>query len=336
MTHDTITPEPRQMGRMIDLDDIRQARERTTPFVHVTPLEASRTLGRELGAEVRLKLEMFQNTGSFKPRGAFNKLLSLPEDAREAGVVALSGGNFAQAVAYAGQVLGVPIHVVMPDTTPRNYLDATRGYGAAIETAATFPEMYERIDAHQRRGLTFTHPYDDPWMMAGNGTLALELLEQTPAPTHVFVSVGGGGLLTGVATALKSLVPDVRLWGVETEGADAMAQALRAGEPVSVTPTSLAKTLGAPVVAADALKVAQEHLEDLIVVSDREAFEAQAFLLERAKVVTELAASCTLAAARRVRERFDPGDRVVLILCGGNVAMNDLSALHERFGRKRA
>lgn len=317
---------------MIQLADVQQARSRTASWVHDTPLVENRTVSSDLGAQVLLKLEMFQKTGSFKTRGAFNKLLSLDEREREAGVVAISGGNFAQAIAYAGTALGIPVRVFMPSTTPQNYLDATRGYGGEVELMDTFAEMFAQVEREQERGLTFAHPYDDPWMMAGNGTLGLELLDQEASPSHVFVSIGGGGLLTGVATVLKELAPDARIWGVETAGADGMAQALRAGEPVQITPTSLSKTLGAPVVASDALHVAQTQLEDVIVVSDEEAFEAQTLLLERAKVVTELAASCTLAAARKVRDAFGPEDRVVLILCGGNVAVSDLHGMVEQFG----
>lgn len=315
---------------MIDIDDIRSARQRVASHVRTTPTTTNRTLEREFGAEVYLKLEMFQATGSFKPRGAFNQLLSLPEDVRERGVVAISAGNFAQGIAYAGRELGVPVRVVMPTSTPENYLAATRGYGAETELIDTFSEMFARVEELERAGRTLAHPYDAPAMMAGNGTLAFEMLEQMPAPTDVFVSVGGGGLMTGVTTVMKSLLPAVRVWGVETEGADGMARALAAGQPVTIAPTSLAKTLGAPVVAADALAVAEAQLEDVVVVSDREAYEAQAFLLERAKLVTELAASCTLAAARRVRERL--GARVALILCGGNVSVEELHALRERFG----
>lgn len=313
------------------LADVQSARQSIAPYIRRTRLDSNRTLDKEFGTRVLLKLEMFQKTSSFKPRGAFNKALNLPDDEKRAGIVAISGGNFAQAIAHAGSTLGVPTKVCMLATTRANYLAATRSYGAEVEQFATFPEMFERVEYYQEQGLSFAHPYDDPLMMAGNGTLALELLEDAPDTTDVFVSIGGGGLLTGVTTALKALEPRVRVWGVETEGSDAMTQAIRAGELVPIQPTSLAKTLGAPIVAEDALRIAQEHLEEVIVVSDQEAFEAQTFLLERAKLVTELAASCTLAAARRVKERLGNQTNVVLVLCGGNVGMRDLHDLYERF-----
>jgi threonine dehydratase len=316
---------------VIRLEDIHEAREVIAPFVRRTRLDDSLTVDEDLGTTVVLKLEMFQKTGSFKVRGAFNKVLNLGEAEKRAGIIALSGGNFAQAIAHAGSTLGVRTRVLMPSSTPDNYVAATRSYGAEVELLGSFPEMFERIRQYQDQGLTFAHPYDDRHMMAGNGTLGLELLEDAPDLTDVVVSIGGGGLLAGVTTAVKSLSPSVRVWGVETEGAETMTEALRAGEPVSIRPTSLARTLGAPIIARDALRIAQDHLEEVIVVSDREAHEAQAFLLERAKLVTELAASCTLAAARRITHRLGAGTRVALVLCGGNVAMRDLHDLHARF-----
>jgi threonine dehydratase len=316
---------------VIRLEDIHEAREVIAPFVRRTRLDDSLTVDEDLGTTVVLKLEMFQKTGSFKVRGAFNKVLNLGEAEKRAGIIALSGGNFAQAIAHAGSTLGVRTRVLMPSSTPDNYVAATRSYGAEVELLGSFPEMFERIRQYQDQGLTFAHPYDDRHMMAGNGTLGLELLEDAPDLTDVVVSIGGGGLLAGVTTAVKSLSPSVRVWGVETEGAETMTEALRAGEPVSIRPTSLARTLGAPIIARDALRIAQDQLEEVIVVSDREAHEAQAFLLERAKLVTELAASCTLAAARRITHRLGAGTRVALVLCGGNVAMRDLHDLHARF-----
>jgi threonine dehydratase len=321
---------------MITLAEVREARETVRPYVRRTPVDQSRIVDADLGSTVMLKLEMFQKTGSFKVRGAFNTVLDFSDAERQAGIIALSGGNFAQAIAHAGSTLGVRTRVLMPTGTPENYVAATRSYGAEVELLASFPELFERIQHYRDAGLTFAHPYDDRRMMAGNGTLGLELLDDAPGVTDVFVSIGGGGLLAGVTTAIKSLKPSVRVWGVETEGAETMTEALRGGEPVEIRPTSLARTLNAPIIARDALQIAQEHVEEVIVVSDREAHEAQAFLLERAKLVTELAASCTLAAARRIKHRLGEGAQVALILCGGNVAMRDLRDLHERFGNTAA
>jgi threonine dehydratase len=313
---------------MISLGDVESAREAIASFIVQTPLEANRTLSALLGTNVYLKLELFQRTGSFKPRGAFNQILQLADAAQDQGVVAFSGGNFAQAVAYAARSLGVKAVICMPAYTPANYVEATRSYGADVEFAADAPAAIALAEAYRSDGYAYLHPYDNPYQMAGNGTVGLEILEQLPEVTDIFVSVGGGGLIAGVTVAVKALKPEVRIWGVETEGADTLAQALQAGEVVEIVPTSLAKTLCAPYVAEDALRIAQKYLEDHLVVTDLEAIEAQQFLLERAKVLTELAASCTLTAARKVSHRIQEHDHVVLLLCGGNESLANMIAYH--------
>jgi threonine dehydratase len=310
---------------LISLDDIRSARERITGRVARTPLVSSATLSARLGAQVYLKLELFQKTGSFKVRGAFNKVLSIPEKQRGRGLVAVSGGNHAQAVAYVGRQLGLPAVILMPQATPRNYIEATRGYGAEVVLVPNAAEAFEKIAGYESQGWTSIHPFDDPLVMAGQGTVGLEIVEDEPELTDVVASIGGGGFIGGVATAVKSLKPDARMWGVETEGADAMSKALAQGKPVQLSAiTSIARTLGAPSVSAGTLALAQKHLESVTVVPDSEAVSALRFLLERAKVLTEPAASCTLAAADCLRDRFRPDSRVVLVLCGGNTGVDDL------------
>ncbi len=312
------------------LEDIREAERRIAAHIHRTPLVASRSLSVLLGRKVSLKLELFQKTGSFKPRGAFNQLINLDAEARDRGVVGMSGGNFAQGLAFAGQMLGISTRIVMPQDTPDNYVQATIGYGATVDFAPSVAEAFERAEELSERGLAFCHPFDNRNMMAGNGTLGLEIAEDAPDATDVFVSIGGGGLMTGVATALRNTLPTVRLWGVETAGADAMSRALGAGHVVEMTPTSIAKTLAAPWVSETTLAAARSLLERVVVVPDAEAYRAIGLLMERAKVLAEPAAACTLAAARRVADRL--GEHVVLILCGGNVSLADLVAWSKRFG----
>jgi threonine dehydratase len=249
----------------------------------------------------------------------------LPEDVRANGVVAVSGGNHAQAVAYASRVLDIASVIIMPESTPRNYVEATKGYGAKIDLKPSIAEAFEAVKQYQSDGMTFVHPFDDPLVMGGQGTLGLDILEVVPLATDVVVSIGGGGLATGVATAIQETNANIRVWGVETEGADAMAQALAAGEPVQLPAiTSIAKTLGAPAVSDATLAAAQNHLESVTVVSDREAVDALVFIAERLKILTEPAASCTLAAAERLRSNFTPDSSVVLIFCGGNQSIADL------------
>jgi threonine dehydratase len=309
----------------MDINAIEEARERITPYVKRTPLEHSATLSRDLGVETYVKLELFQRTGSFKVRGAFNKLLSLSDEERGRGVVAVSGGNHAQAVAYASSVLGTSAVIVMPEATPKNYLDATRGYGARVDLQPTIAAAFDEVERYRSEGMIFVHPFDDPLVMAGQGTMGLEIMEDLPDATDVVVSIGGGGLAGGVSSAVKGVSPGTRVWGVETVGADAMSRALEAGHPVTLPAiTSIAKTLGAPAVSETTLALADENLESVTVVPDAEAVDALRFILERLKMLTEPAASCTLAAARRLRENFGPQAKVVLILCGGNLSTSDL------------
>lgn len=309
---------------MIGLEDIQSAAHRISPFIIKTPLERSQTLSDILGANAYLKMELFQKTGSFKPRGAFNQILQLDGKAKNKGVVAVSGGNFAQGVAYAASQLGIQAIICMPAYTPPNYVEATRSYGARVEFAPDFPSTFVIAEPFIADGYAFLHAWDNPHQMAGNGTIGLEILESLPDVSDIVISIGGGGLIAGITVAVKSLKPEVRIWGVETEGAQTMGEALEAGEVVQITPRSLAKTLGAPYVAEDALRIAQQHLEGYIVVSDQEAIEAQQFLLEQAKVLTELAASCTLPAAGKIRQHFQKDDHVVLLLCGGNESLSNM------------
>ena len=310
---------------MITLSDIRKAQENISPYVKRTPLERSKTLSRHLGTNVYIKYELFQKTGSFKPRGAFNKMMSLTDEQRQKGVVAVSGGNHAQGVAYAAATLNMDAVILMPEDTPKNYLDAARSYGAAIELLPTIAAAFAEIERHQELGRTLVHPFDDELVIAGQGTVGLEILEDCPQVTDVFSSIGGGGLAGGVAIAVKSVKPDARVFGVETVGADAMAQAIAAGCVVQLPAiTSIAKTLGAPAVTERTMLLVQEYLESVTVVTDDEAIASLKFIVERLKVFPEPASSCNLAAAEKLRAEFSPDSHVVIILCGGNFSVADL------------
>lgn len=310
---------------MIDLQAIRDAAERVKPYVKRTPLERSETLSGRLGTNVFVKYELFQKTGSFKPRGAFNKMLSLSQEERKRGVVAVSGGNHAQAVAYVAATLGVDAVVVMPENTPKNYLDATRGYGATIDLQPNIAAAFDKIAQYESEGRVLVHPFDDELVIAGQGTVGLEVCEDLPEVTDVIASIGGGGMACGVALGLKALKPEVRAWGVETIGADAMSQAIAAGGPVTLPAiTSVAKTLGAPAVSERTLRLTRENFESVTVVPDSEAIAAQVYILERLKVLTEPASSCTLSAAERLKENFGPDRNLVLIFCGGNSSLADI------------
>ncbi len=314
------------MPDSLTLADIQTARQRIAPCVRRTPLTPSTTLSELLKSNVYVKLELFQKTGSFKVRGAFNKALSLTPEERGTGIVAVSGGNHGQAVAYVARALGLRSTVLMPETTPRNYVEAARGYGAEVKFASDATAAFAEVAQYQRDGWAYIHPFDDPMVMAGQGTVGLEILDDVPQVTDVIISIGGGGFSGGVATAVKSLKPGVRVWGVETEGADCMSQSLAAGKIVTLDAiTSVARTLGAPAPSERTFEIAKQLLESVTVVSDREALAAVRFLLERLKVLTEPAASCTLAAAERLAGHFSAEQHVVLVLCGGNMAVDDLA-----------
>jgi threonine dehydratase len=317
---------------MLSLDMVCRAQNRIRGLVHRTPLIPSGALSAYLGTKVYLKLELLQKTGSFKPRGAFNKMLSLSPAERRRGVVAVSGGNHAQGVAFAARALGISTVIAMPETTPPNYLEATRGYGADIALTPEIRSAFAEAERLQQEGRVLVHPFDDPLVAAGQGTVGLEILEDVPGLTRLYVSIGGGGLISGIATAVKAIKPEVRLIGVETHGADAMAQSLARNHLVELQAiTSIARTLGAPRVSEFTLRHVQERVDEVVVVDDASAVQALTLILERTKYLTEPAASCVLAAATRQREQFSPDDQVVLLLCGGNLSVADLCAFQQRF-----
>ena len=327
-----LMPEPslaaNATAASVTLSDIRTARQRIASCIRRTPLAPSVALSERLKTNVYVKLEMFQKTGSFKVRGAFNKILGLNAEERERGLVAVSGGNHAQAVAYAARALGLKALILMPQNTPQNYVDATRGYGAAIRFSPDVHAAFADVAEHERAGATYIHPFDDPAVIAGQGTLGLEILDDLPQVTDVIVSIGGGGLIGGVATAIRSLKPAVRVWGAETEGADCVSQSLAAGKIVTLPAiTSIARTLGAPAPSERTFDMARNLLESVTVVPDREALASLRFLLERLKILAEPAASCTLSAADRLRDQFSPDSHVALVLCGGNMPVEDLARI---------
>lgn len=316
----------------LTLDMICRAQHRLRGLVHRTPLIHSGAISEFLGAPTFLKLECLQKTGSFKPRGAFNRILEMSDEERKRGVVAVSGGNHAQGVAFAARQLGIASTICMPASTPRNYLDATRSYGADIVLCPDIRAAFAETARLQQEGRVLVHPFDDPFVAAGQGTVGLEILEDLPGASRIYVSIGGGGFIGGIATAIRTIKPEARIIGVETHGADAMAQSLAAGNLVELPEiTSIARTLGAPRVSDFTYRLTRDLVEEVVVVDDASAVRALFFLLERTKRLTEPAASCCLAAAEQQRDRFTAKDQVVLVLCGGNISPADLTSFYARF-----
>jgi len=314
------------MPEELTLGDVQRARQRIASCVRRTPLVPSAILSERLKTNVYVKLELFQKTGSFKVRGTFNKALRLAPEINAKGLVAVSGGNHALAVAYTGRALDLATTVLMPENSPPAILEATRGYGAQVKFAASAAEAFAQVAELERDGWIYIHPFDDPALMAGQGTLALEILDDVPQVTDIVLSIGGGGMMAGVGTVIKALKPSVRIWGVETQGADSMARSLAAGKIVTLEAmTSIARSLGAPAPAERTFAMAQKFLESVTVVTDKDALEAARLLLERLKVLAEPAASCTLAAAGRLQGHFSAGKHVVLLLSGGNASLDALT-----------
>ncbi|MEU6476784.1 threonine/serine dehydratase [Streptomyces sp. NPDC047017] len=316
---------------MIGISQIETAAERIAGHVVRTPTVPSPGLSELLGVPVTAKLELLQRTGSFKARGATAKLLSLDEAERAAGVVAVSGGNHGIALAVMAAALQVKATVVMPRTAPARSIRTAEDTGAQVRLTDGMGEAFATAARLRDEGLTLVHPFDDPVVIAGQGTVGLELAQDAGELTDVLVSVGGGGLISGVAAALRALRPGVRVWGVETEGAQAMSEALAAGGPLPVTLSSIVTTLSAPTVA----RVTYDHVtalvEEVLVVSDRAAVQGCLDLAEHGKVWTEPAAGCLLPAARRVRDRVGPDARLGLVVCGGNAEVADILRWADEF-----
>ena len=303
---------------LVGVEEIVAAGQRIAPYVLRTPTVPSPGLSAHLDVPVSAKLELLQRTGSFKVRGAFHKLISLTAEQRAAGVAAVSGGNHGRAVAEAAGEFGIAATVVMPNAAPTAAVEACRAAGATVRLAPDMPTAFAWQDELVTAGATLVHPFDDPVLIAAQGTVGLEFAEDAAELTDVLVSIGGGGLISGVATALRALRPGIRVWGVETEGAEAMSRALAAGAPVSITPTSVVTSLSAPHVSPTTFAHVSKLVEDVLVVSDADAVRGVRVLAEQAKVWAEPAAGCLVTAAARLLPRLGPNVRLGLVLCGGN------------------
>ena len=312
------------------IDDIRAAAVRIAPHLHHTPLLGSHSLSELTGYKLSFKCENLQKTGSFKPRGAVNRIATLDPDAANRGIITISAGNHAQGVAYAAARLGIKAVVVMPETAVASKVEATRSYGAECILHGDVHSAFEKLqEVQQDRGLTLVHPFDDPMLIAGQGTVGLELLEKDGAPFDaVVVGVGGGGLIAGVATALSSLAPETRVFGVEPEGAATMTLALAAGSVVRLDDlNTIADGLAPPFVGELNLAVVEHLVESVVRVTDVEIRYAMALLLERMKLLVEPAGAAALAALMNGKIPVERGTRVAVILSGGNVDVQRLAEL---------
>jgi threonine dehydratase len=315
---------------MLSLDDVLEAQPRVEAVARRTPLDYSHTFSRMSGAEVHLKLENFQRTGAFKIRGATNRIATLSEEEREAGVVTASAGNHAQGVALAATRAGVDSTIVMPEFAPISKVNATRRYGGQVVLhGVDYSEAQAKAHEIEREeGRTYVHAFDDPVVMAGQGTLGLEILDQCPDVETVVVGIGGGGLISGIATAIKAKSPDTRVIGVQAEGASSLADSLDKGEIVELDSVdTIADGIATRRVGERTFEVIRERVDEVVTVSDEEIAMAVTHLLERAKTLVEGAGAVPLAAV--LSEAFDYEDEEVIVpaLCGGNIDLNVLTTV---------
>jgi threonine dehydratase len=312
---------------VIGLPDVQRARHVITPHVRRTPLLSAGHLGECVGARAWLKAENLQRTGSFKVRGAVNAVAQLDEEARRAGVVTFSAGNAAQAIAYAGRAAGVSVVVAMPETAPRTKIEAARGYGAEVRLVAA-AELVATAQRLVGEGRYMLHPFDDWDVIAGHGTLGLELLEDVPDADLVVVPVGGGGLISGVALAVKAVRPATRVVGVQPEGAQAVRRALDAGHPVRIDPPkTVADGLTAPFCGDRNFEVIRRDVDDVVAVPDDVVVEGLRYLVTRARLVAEPAGAAAVGALLGGAVRPAPGERVIAIVSGGNVDADRLASM---------
>ena len=314
---------------LVSLAEIEAARPLLDAQLRRTPLVTSQQLGERCGVRLRFKAELLQKTGSFKPRGMLNCLQHLGAEEKSRGVVTMSAGNAAQALAFAAARLGIAATVVMPQQASRSKAAATEGYGARVLLHGGMHDLLPKVQQLQREeGLTFVHPFDDLRVIAGHGTLGLELLEEGPAPDVVIVPVGGGGLLSGVAAALKQKRPATRIIGVEPEGAAALSRSLESGSPERIEQVqTIADGLAAPFAGAHCLRHAQAFVDEVVLVSDEEIASALRLILERCKLLAEPAAAASFAALLHHKVKVAPDTEVICVLSGGNVDRSLLRSL---------
>jgi threonine dehydratase len=316
-------------GSLISLDDVYRARERIDGRLHRTPMLSSATLSNQVNADVHFKAELLQRTGAFKPRGVLNKLATLTDEEKQRGVISISAGNHAQALAYASALEGIDALVVMWKTASPMKVAAARGYGATIDTEAPdIPSAFTRLEELiESTGRTLVHPYDDPLVMAGQGTVGLEMMEDAPDTEVVLVQVGGGGLISGIATAVRGINPDVRVIAVEPERSPALHESLKAGGPVTVEAKSIADGLNGPYAGANCVRVCTDLGVESILVTEEALEEAFRFMYGRMKLACEVAGAATAAALLSGAFVPEPGQRVSAVVSGGNVAAKTAAAI---------
>lgn len=317
------------MLNLPNFDDVSAAAERIKGHAHRTPVMTSRTVNKELDAEVFFKCENFQRMGAFKFRGAFNALSRFNEEQRRAGVVTFSSGNHAQAIALSASLLGMPATIVMPHDAPATKVAATRGYGGNVVIYDRYKEDREQIgrDLAQKHGLTLIPPYDHPDVIAGQGTAAKEFFEEVGQLDAFFVCLGGGGLLSGSALATRALAPNCKLYGVEPEAGNDGQQSFRSGSIVHIeTPKTIADGAQTQHLGNYTFPIIRRDVDDILTVTDEQLVEGMRFFASRMKLVVEPTGCLGFAAARKMKAELS-GQRVGVLISGGNVDLDRFCTL---------
>lgn len=320
---------------LIPTSEIQAAASRIAELSPPTPLIRSDYFSRKLDANIFLKLEALNPTHSFKTRGASNAMLQLDKEQRAIGVVTASGGNHGLGVAYAAGALNIPARIYLPESTPQSKVDVSSAHQAqTILTGANWDESNQgALAAAEQDGLTYIHPFDDDAVMAGQATIGLELAQELTKIDAVVASIGGGGLIAGITSALAVQSPSTRIYGVETIGADAMTQSFHNARITTLPAiTSIANTLGARAPGKRHFDIMQRYAADIVAVSDAQAVAALLDILDKEKLLVEPAMSCSLAALTTGQIPVTHGENIVVIVCGGNVTLSDVSKWRQEFG----
>ncbi|AZV46764.1 threonine ammonia-lyase [Nautilia sp. PV-1] len=318
---------------MIPFEEIKQAHKRIKKVVYKTPFAYAPILSQKVGNEIYLKKENLQITGAFKLRGAFNKIASIPEEKRKKGVIAASAGNHAQGVAFSANYFNVPAIIVMPEATPLTKVTGVKEFGGEVVLAGNnYDEAYEyAVKLAEKKGFEFIHPFADDKVIAGQGTIGIEMLEQVPELDYIIVPIGGGGLISGIASAVKQINPHIKVIGVTAEGAPAMRLSFLSG---SVQDTTFVKTIADGIAVRDTnpkmFKLVKEVVDDIVEVDDEEIANAILFLMERQKVVVEGAGAVGVAALLHHKIKFTAPKKVGVVLSGGNIDVTMINLIIEK------
>ena len=314
--------------RVITLGDIQEAKKRISPYIRRTPLLDQTAMNDEVGCRIYLKPEMLQYVGAFKLRGALNKILSLPEEERQKGIITSSSGNHAQACAFAGQLLHCPVVVVIPEDAPQIKINNAKAMGAEVvlwdrSYDARWAKIAELVKEHD---YVIVHPYQDPMVMAGQGTLALEALEDLPDMDTILVPIGGGGLISGVATAIKESNPKIRVIGVQAAASAAYYESRKAGTCVSVEPlATVADGLSCRQAAEVNFKIIERYVDDIVTVEEKDIEEAVRVVANRGKLIAEPSSCVGIAALLAGKVKVRPDEKVVSVLTAGNWNIEDIA-----------